>query len=167
MTARSTGKRGQSIIETVVGIMFLVPIVLFLFDVAVLVLANTANDNLAKSSCRAAASATNASGTGDATSAFTSATSVADSFATSAIIGKSGGSFLSGFSYNSNGTPNSAGGQWPGPITAGAGTPPVPANGQVACITSMRVTVPVPFPFLPANWDFQSKDVEPIVSIAP
>lgn len=167
MNARSTRKRGQSIIETVVGIMFLVPIVLFLFDIAVLVLCNTANDNLAKSTCRAAASATNASGVGDANSAFTSATQVADSFNSSAIIGKAGSSFLTGFSYNANGSAASAGGTWPGPITTGAGNPPTPATGQVACITTMQVTLPVPFPFLPSKWDFQSKDVEPIVSIAP
>ena len=160
-------RRGQSIIETVVGIMFLVPIVLFLFDIAVLVLCNTANDNLAKSTCRAAASAVNGSGTGDAASAFSSATTVANSFAASSIIAKTGGSFLTGFSYNSNGTPSSAGGTWPGPITGGNGAPPTPAQGQVACITSMRVTLPVPFPVLPTTWDFQSKDVEPIVSIAP
>lgn len=166
MTARSNRKRGQSIIETVVGIMFLVPIVLFLFDIAVLVLCNTANDNLAKSTCRAAASATNGSGTGDATSAFQSATQVADSFNASSIIGKSGASFLTGFSYNATGAADSGGGQWPGPIT-GNQAPPQPAQGQVACITSMRVTLPVPFPFLPSQWDFQSKDVEPIVSIAP
>ncbi len=166
MTARSNRKRGQSIIETVVGIMFLVPIVLFLFDIAVLVLCNTANDNLAKSSCRAAASAVNGSGTGDAPSAFQSAKQVADSFNSSSIIGKSGDSFLTGFSYNATGTADSGGGTWPGPIT-GNQNPPAPASGQVACITSMRVTLPVPFPFLPSKWDFQSKDVEPIVSIAP
>lgn len=167
MIPKPTRKRGQSIIETVVGIMFLVPIVLFLFDIAVLVLCNTANDNLAKSACRAAASAVNGSGQGDANSAFSSATTVADSFAVSSIIGKTGGSFLTGFSYNATGTPSSGGGAWPGTITGNTGTPPQPSQGQVACITSMQVTLPVPFPFLPPKWDFQSKDVEPIVSIAP
>lgn len=168
MSAESTRRKGQSIIETVVGIMFLVPIVLFLFDIAVLVLCNTANDNLAKSSCRAAASAVNNAGTGDATSAYNAAKQVADSFATSAIIGKSsGGSFLTGFSFNKSGSPEYGNGTWPGIITGGQSPPPEPNAGQVACITSMKVTVPVPFPFLPDKWDFQSKDVEPIVSIAP
>ncbi len=165
MSSRKCGSRGQSIIETVVGIMFLVPIVLFLFDIAVLVLCNTANDNLAKSTCRAAASATDGSGAGTAKAAFDAADSVANSFASSAIINKSGGSFLTGFSYNANGTPSTGGGQYPGPIANGAGNPPPPEKGQVACITTMKVTLPVPFPVLPTTWEFQSRDVEPIVSI--
>lgn len=162
-------RKGQSIIETVVGIMFLVPIVLFLFDIAVLVLCNTANDNLAKSACRAAASATDDTGAGGKDGpAFTAANNVAKNFAESAIIKHTtGDSFLTGFSYNADGTAKSGEGTWPGTITGNQPAPPEPVQGQVACITSMKVIVPVPFPFLPTQWDFQSKDVEPIVSIAP
>ncbi|MBX9685613.1 MAG: hypothetical protein K2X27_02860 [Candidatus Obscuribacterales bacterium] len=158
MSARSfSSRKGQSIIETVVGIIFLVPIVLFLFDVAVLVLCNTANDNLAKSCCRAAASAVDtATNTGTADKAYDAANAIADSFAVSSIIEKPGASFLTGFSYND------------GTVTP-KGTPPDPpaATGQVICVTTMRVKVPVPFPFIPSQVDFQAKDVEPIVSIAP
>lgn len=50
---------GQSAIELVAGIILLVPIMLFLFDVMVLVLANQANDDVAKRACRAAANQTN------------------------------------------------------------------------------------------------------------
>lgn len=161
MSAISFRRKGQSIIETVVGIMFLVPIVLFLFDIAVLVLCNTANDNLAKSVCRAAASATNNSGTGDASSAKSAALAVANTFATSAIIKQDGGTFLKGISYNGAG--------WDGSDlqAQGQNPPPQSLNGQVACVTKMRIVVPVPFPFLPNQVDFYAKDVEPIVSISP
>lgn len=170
MSAKAKRQRsGQSIIETVVGIIFLVPIVLFLFDIAVLVLCNTANDNLAKSSCRAAASATNGGATGgDAKSAFAAAKTVADNFQKSAIINPSGGSFLTGFTYNATGTTDDGGGPgFPGPIKNSADVPTPPAQGQVACITTMVVTLPVPFPVLPSTYEFYAKDVEPIVSIAP
>lgn len=149
---------GQSIIETVVGIIFLIPIVLFLFDVAVLVLSNTANDNLAKSAARAAASATDASGKGNGNDAKTAASNIADNFATSPIIQKSGDSFVTGFEWN-GGSGND--------VKSGEAITPAPSDGQVAVITTMKVVLPVPFPFLPASQDFKAKAVEPIVSIAP
>ncbi|MBX9569915.1 MAG: hypothetical protein K2X77_13540 [Candidatus Obscuribacterales bacterium] len=148
----------QSIIETVVGIIFLIPIVLFLFDVAVLVLSNTANDNLAKSAARAAASATDSAGKGNGDDAEKSAKAIADNFATSPIIQKSGGSFVTGFFWNGG-----SGNQ----VSTGDPITPAPGDGQVAVITTMRVVLPVPFPFLPAHTDFKAKAVEPIVSIAP
>src|SRR5262249_25544030 len=51
---------GQALIETVVGCLVLVPIGLFLLDVGALVLAQTANDNMAKHAARAAAGQANA-----------------------------------------------------------------------------------------------------------
>lgn len=166
--ASSRRRRGQSIIETVVGIMFLVPIVLFLADIAILVLCNTANDNLAKSACRAAASATNASGTGDATSGFAAAKAICQGFnCNQAIITAPGGSsdgskLLTGFSYNPGvgGASNGGGPALPNGL-------PDPAAGQCTVVTTMHVLVPIPFPFLPSTYDFSAKDVEPIVSIAP
>ena len=149
----------QSIIETVVGIIFLIPIVLFLFDVAVLVLSNTANDNLAKSAARAAASATDASGKGNGDDANKAAVAIADNFATSPIIQKSGGSFVTGFEWN--------GGSGNASVKSGEAITPTPGDGQVAVITTMKVVLPVPFPFLPSSTDFKAKAVEPIVSIAP
>jgi uncharacterized protein (UPF0333 family) len=49
-------KRGQSIIELAVGIIVLVPIVLVLFDLAVLVLGVGINDSVCRDAARAAAS---------------------------------------------------------------------------------------------------------------
>ncbi len=165
MNSTSTrNKRGQSIIETVVGILFLVPIVLFLFDVAVLVLSSTANDNLAKSCCRAAASAVAVGQTtGDATSGSNAAIAIANGFAQSNIIKHATGpSFLTGFSYNADGSSISSG-------AFGTAVPaPPPGAGQVACSTTMLVILPVPFPFvLPPTQAFVAKAVEPIVSITP
>lgn len=44
----------QSIVELVVGLIFLVPICLFLVDMSALILCNTVNDDLAKRACHAA-----------------------------------------------------------------------------------------------------------------
>lgn len=53
---RRRGQRhGQSLIEVIVGSFMLIPIALFGVDMTAIVLANTANDNLAKSAARAAA----------------------------------------------------------------------------------------------------------------
>lgn len=153
-------RSGQSIVETVVGIMFLIPIVLFLLDIAVLVMTNTANDNLAKSVARAAASARNAeTEEGDEDAAYSAAETTANTMAESSIINKpSGGSFLTAFCWNEDGSPSTKG-AWPG------STPP-PSEGNVAVVTTMTVRVPVPFPFLPNTIDFQAKAVEPVVSVA-
>ncbi len=161
---RSTSRRAtkaQSLIETVAGIIFMVPIALFLFDIAVLVMANTANDNLAKTVARAAASAKDV-GTNEGTPAagFTAATQTANTFAESGLIAKpSTGSFLAGYSWNGTGTADSQGSSWPASL-------PPPNVGDVGVVTSMQVKLPVPFPFLPSTIDFQAKAVEPIVSIA-
>ena len=154
-------KSGQSIVETVVGIIFLVPVVLFLLDIAVLVMANTANDNLAKTVARAAASARDISTSeGTAAAGFNAANSAASTFAESGLIQKPGdGSFLVGYSWNGTGSPDSQGSSWPGSL-------PSPNIGDVGVVTSMKVNLPVPFPFLPNTIDFQAKAVEPIVSIA-
>ncbi len=136
--------QGQSIVETVVGIIFLIPIVLFLFDVAVLVLASSADDNLAKSACRAAASATDASGQGTAVAAQAAADSICQNFAgaNNPIIKKPGsGSFLTSCVFDT-------------------------VSGQVTVTTTLTCKLPVPFPFL-SNVDFVAKAVEPIVSISP
>lgn len=159
----------QSIVETVVGLLFLVPIVLFLLDMAVIVLANMANDNLAKTCCRAAASATDTSVTpnvGTYNAANTAATQAASGFASSAIINPQGASFLTALSYNPSGT---ATGTWPGPGFAASpgGAPTTPTQGQVGAITTMVVTLPVPFPAVPPTFTFNASDFEPIVSIQP
>lgn len=48
-------KRGQSIIELVIGLMVLVPIVLLIFDLAVLVLGVQQNDSICREAARVAA----------------------------------------------------------------------------------------------------------------
>lgn len=57
MKIASRRKRGTSIVETAAGLFIIIPIVLFLFDVAACVLAQTANDSMCKSAARAAAEA--------------------------------------------------------------------------------------------------------------
>ena len=48
-------KKGSSIVETAVGLIFVIPIVLLLVDSISLVIAHTANDALCKQCARAAA----------------------------------------------------------------------------------------------------------------
>lgn len=48
-------RKGQSLVEVLVGSFVLIPIALFGIDLSAVVLANTANDSLAKSAARAAA----------------------------------------------------------------------------------------------------------------
>lgn len=160
MFARSKVRSGcgQSIIETVVGIIFLIPIVLFLLDIAVLVMANTANDNLAKSVCRAAASAKDTgSNLGTPDAGYNAAVAAASTFATSDIIKPGGGSFVTGYCWNGLGNNNTQG-AWPNSI-------PKPEVGNVGVVTTMTVKVPVPLPLLPNQIDFVAKAVEPVVSI--
>ncbi|MBK9142935.1 MAG: hypothetical protein IPM23_10600 [Candidatus Melainabacteria bacterium] len=57
---RNRKKKGGALVETVTGLFILVPIVLFLVDVVAMVMAQTANDALAKDCARAAASAPDA-----------------------------------------------------------------------------------------------------------
>ena len=59
MKSSNRKKRGTSIVETAAGLFIIIPIVLFLFDVAAAVLAQTANDSMCKSAARAAAETIN------------------------------------------------------------------------------------------------------------
>lgn len=139
----------------------MIPIVLFLLDIAVLVMVNTANDNLAKSVARAAASAKDtSSGEGSSATGYSAAIAAASQYAESPIISKpAGGSFLTAYSWNGLGTEDKQGTAWPASV-------PAPNIGDVGVVTSMTVHLPVPFPFLPNTIDFQAKAVEPVVSIA-
>jgi len=152
------GSIAQSIVETVVGIIFLVPIVLFLFDIAVLVLANTANDNLAKNAARAAASATvsgSTDGSGSASIAGTAAQGIIANFATSGII-----PVVQMQSLNWQGqSPGTAG---PGPHNNN----PNPGPGLVSVVIRMDIQPPVPFPGVDRK-TYYARAVEPIVSEPP
>jgi len=55
MSTWQRGKKGSSLVETTVGLIVLIPVVLALIDVAALVIAQTENDKLAKACARAAA----------------------------------------------------------------------------------------------------------------
>lgn len=78
---RSKRDQGQCITEVVAGILFLiVPVSLFLLDVGVLVLAQSANDTLAKNAARAAAEQV------DQTKAGEAVTNVIDSFPISGFV---------------------------------------------------------------------------------
>ncbi|MBS1953020.1 MAG: hypothetical protein JST89_02480 [Cyanobacteria bacterium SZAS-4] len=55
MSVRARKTKGSSIVETAAGLILLIPIVLFLVDVAAMVVAQTENDKLAKACARAAA----------------------------------------------------------------------------------------------------------------
>jgi len=160
----------QSIIETVVGIIFLIPIVLFLFDVGVLVLANTANDTLAKQCARAAASATPPQPNDQPTpgnvatffppAAKTAAENVVTNYAPSGKNGYLNDITLAKMYYNGAVVP-----------VTNASTPTSadtdPGPGNVACFTKVRAVAPVPFPGFDTSRIFYAKATEPIVAIPP
>ena len=155
---KRSSSSGQSIVETVVGIMFLIPVTLLLLDLAVVVIANCSNDNLAKTAARSAAGAIDPTSTqGTAESGYQAAIASTGSFAESSLIKrKNGNSFITGYCWNGFGTPEEKG-QWKSSI---------PSVGNVGVITSMKVSLPVPFLFLPASFDFNAQSEEPIVSLA-
>ncbi len=62
--------KGQSAVELVVGLLILIPILLFLIDIGSLVLANYVNDDVCQRTCRAAANQ------GDKQTALAAATTV-------------------------------------------------------------------------------------------
>lgn len=139
----------------------MIPIVLFLFDVAVLVLANTANDNLAKQAARAAASAVDPGNgnQGDITVAETAANNIVGHFSTSGFIDNVQFAYLF---YN--GTAKAESG--------GLGAPPAlattdPGPGNVAVTIAMQARAPVPFPGFDTQRTFWARAVEPIVSLPP
>jgi hypothetical protein len=157
----SRNRSAQSIIETVVGVMFLIPVVLFLFDVETLVMSNIAIDNLAKCSARAAASAADqSSNMGTAKSGYDAALAAAQSMAESGVVSKpqSCGSFVTGFCWNASGVPDYQGTSWPSDAA-------VPTSGDVGVVTSMTVKLPVPFPCIPAQMDMHALAIEPVVSM--
>jgi Tfp pilus assembly protein PilV len=75
--------RGSTLIESVVAALILVPIALCLFDLTIVVVANSMNDSAAKNAARAAANQP------DGNSAFTAATNSLNSFSASSLIVKS------------------------------------------------------------------------------
>src|SRR3974390_2335653 len=80
MSARKNRRAGQCFIEVSAGLFILVPLALFFLDVVVMVLANSANDTLAKNAARAAADQK------DQSTALTAAQQVVERFPKSTII---------------------------------------------------------------------------------
>jgi ammonia channel protein AmtB len=164
MGAPEPRQAGQSLVETLVGIIFLIPLVLFMIDVGVLVLGNIANDHLAKQCARAAASAVPAgSQTFNPGAYATQAKTSAEAVVTRQQASMKG--FITGMSgewicYDTQAATAMAGHNGAVAPTA----PPAPGAGFVAVETSMTVQPPVPFPFLGTTRTFLAKDVEPIVS---
>ncbi len=76
----SRSRKGEALISVIVGSTFLVPIALMAIDLVVLVLVNSANDNLAHTAARAAANQKTS------TTAGSAATDVVMGFHTSTII---------------------------------------------------------------------------------
>jgi hypothetical protein len=162
--------RGQSLIETLVGIIFMIPIVLFLFDIAILVIANTAADNLAKQAARAASSAVGpAQGQqdpiGTASAAETAASTVVAGFQSSGFIPRAAFAYIY---YDTNNFPGSP--TVNHTVDTTLGTPPAtaqadPGNGCVAIVVATKVQLPVPFPGLDTGRVFWARAVEPIVSL--
>jgi hypothetical protein len=139
----------------------MIPIVLFLFDVAILVLANTANDNLAKQAARAAASAVDPANNnqGSPTVAQQAAQNTVNHFATSGFIANVQFAYMF---YNGAGTN----------VSSGLGAPPAlatadPGPGNVAVTIAMEARAPVPFPGFSTDRVFWARAVEPIVALPP
>lgn len=80
MLRRHNRRRAATLAETMAGLMLLIPVVLFLIDVVALVIAQTANDALAKHCARAAAAGK------DATEANTAAQRIISDFSDTFIV---------------------------------------------------------------------------------
>jgi len=146
-------KQAQSHVEMVAGLLVMVPVTLFLVDLAVLFIACNNNGDLAKSIARAAASAQ------DAKTAITAADSVVTDFRKSKGLISS--VTLSCLNWES-----------PSPainsFTLGTEViaVPKPLPGQVLAISTMTVQLPVPFPMLPSRQVFSAYSLQPIVGVA-
>lgn len=141
-------------IEMLVGVIVLVPIALFLFDLGTMVLGNIINGDLSKTVARAAASSP------DGDSAKQAALKVVDSFAKSGIISGINLDFLDWRDPAAAKDSPQIGGQPPAGI-------PSAQPGQVLAATTLTVTLPVPFPMLPTTQKFTAYSIQPIVAVRP
>lgn len=138
MSERERKQKGSSIVETAAGLILLIPIVLFLVDVAAMVVAQTENDKLAKACARAAAEYP-----ANDPQAVTAAQNVYNN------------------QKNSNLLQTAAFG-------AASGSPTYLAPGMVTCKTTITCTLPVPVPLLGnSSVAFNAVATEPIVGELP
>lgn len=145
--------KGQAIIEAVAGLIVFIPIALFLVDILTLILAVSANENLARNAAQAAAKAIDpTTGLGDEDRARRAAINAVLRLACSPIIKQR---YLASFSYN--GAPRN-------PDLDSAS--PTSVVGQVNASTLMIVSPPAPFPFF-SEATFVSRSTATIVSREP
>lgn len=127
---RTKGKRrGATLAETMAGLILLIPVVLFLIDVVALVIAQTANDALAKHCARAAASGK------DNAEANTNAQNVVGAFANTFIV--SGATLVPGSACSSWSTTQVT------CVTQVTCTLPVPIPGHATQVFQTDATEPV------------------------
>ncbi len=136
--ASSRRKKGSSIVETAAGLILLIPIVLFLVDVAAMVVAQTENDKLAKACARAAAEHP--------------AGPLANTAAQNVYTNQKSSNLLTKAPFNPSGYP-----------IYNAANP-----GMVTCKTTITCTLPVPVPFIGNSAvAFNAQATEPIVGELP
>jgi hypothetical protein len=146
--------KGSSLVETAAGIIFIIPVLFCLIDVAALVVVQTANDSLAKTCARAAADFPK--GTGQALAAATNRFTL---YQNSGVLRKVSLGFYDDPASN--------------PVP-GSLSPPIPqpngVSGQetVVCVTTVNCVLPIPVPFGgPAQTQFVAYAVEPVVGQMP
>jgi len=131
---------GSSIVETAAGLLFLVPVAVFLTDTIALVLGQTSVDTLAKQAARAAAE-TPDRGDGKAQdNANKAAQNVATSYPNSSLAANPSVTCT----YTNNGT-----------------------TSQVVVVARATFNVPFPVLFLPGSTTLQSSAALPIVAVLP
>jgi hypothetical protein len=133
--------RAQTIVELVVGILFLIPICLFLVDMAALILSNTVNDDLCKRAAHAAGAEASAA---DARAVVEQIVTRFDQQSgKSGLISKPK---LKTFRYDEGSLP-----------------------GQVVVGLETNIRLPIPVPFFPnlTSQTFKVQHVEPIVAKPP
>jgi Flp pilus assembly protein TadG len=139
---------GSGLVETAAGLILVIPVLLALLDVAALVLAQTANDTLAKKCARAAATVPE---TGTQAQLDTAVNEVFNEYADSSLIQK----------VSAATSRNPASSTAP---PAGVTLPP----DSVRCDVVVKCKLPVPVPFGgPSSQNFQAYAVEPIVAQPP
>jgi Flp pilus assembly protein TadG len=141
MYLRQRKKSGSGIIETAAGLILLIPVLLILIDIAAVVLAQTANDALAKQCARAAADLPS---TAPSTNPqmISAATNSYNNYSNSSVVTK--GAAGNTLTVVDNG------------------------DGTVTVRTWITCTLPVPVPFGgPASTGFEAFSTEPIVGQLP
>jgi Flp pilus assembly protein TadG len=138
MLVQQRKREGSSIVETAAGLILLIPIVLFLVDVAAMVVVQTENDKLAKACARAAAEYP-----ANDPKAVTAAQNVYNNQKNSNLLKTA-------------------------TFSTSSGAPTYLAPGMVTCKTTITCTLPVPVPLVGnSQVNFNAVATEPIVGELP